>query len=91
MAAFGTTSKTSTSNAADYLSTVNPKDNINQVGFTIGGPMIKDKLFLFGAFQDLIGRLQTTGSIPVIGFAERGLNPDGVTPRPCNTAGPFRA
>jgi hypothetical protein len=76
-------------NAADYLSTVNPKDNINQVGFTIGGPVINDKLFLFGAFQDLIGRLQTTGSIPVIGFAERGLNPDGVTPRPCNTAGPF--
>jgi Carboxypeptidase regulatory-like domain len=76
-------------NAADYLSTVNPKDNINQVGFTIGGPVIKDKLFLFGAFQDLIGRLQTTGSIPVIGYAERGLNPDGVTPRPCNSAGPF--
>ena len=76
-------------NAADYLSTVNPKDNINQVGFTIGGPVIKDKLFLFGAFQDLIGRLQTTGSIPVIGYAERGLNPDGVTARPCNTAGPF--
>ena len=76
-------------NAADYLSTANPKDNINQVGFTIGGPVIKDKLFLFGAFQDLIGRLQTTGSIPVIGYAERGLNPDGVTARPCNTAGPF--
>ena len=76
-------------NAADYLSTVNPKDNINQVGFTIGGPVIKDKLFLFGAFQDLIGRLQTTGSIPVIGYAERGLNPDGVTARPCTTPGPF--
>ena len=76
-------------NAADYLSTANPKDNINQVGFTIGGPIIKDKLFLFGAFQDLIGRLQTTGSIPVIGYAERGLNPDGITARPCNTAGPF--
>jgi hypothetical protein len=41
-------------NAADYLSTVNPKGNINQVGFTLGGPVIKDKLFLFGAFQDLI-------------------------------------
>ena len=76
-------------NAADYLSTVNPKDNINQFGFTVGGPIIKDKLFFFGAFQDLVGRLQTTGSIPVIGYAERALNPDGVTPRPCNTAGPF--
>src|ERR1700745_911914 len=76
-------------NAADYLTTVNPKDNINQVGFSVGGPVIKDKLFLFGAFQDLIGRLQTTGSIPVIGYAERGLNPDGVTARPCNPSGPF--
>lgn len=76
-------------NAADYLSKVNPKDNINQFGFTIGGPAIKDKLFFFGAFQDLVGRLQTTGSVPVIGYAERALNPDGVTPRPCNTAGPF--
>ncbi|HXC94464.1 MAG TPA: carboxypeptidase regulatory-like domain-containing protein [Edaphobacter sp.] len=76
-------------NAADYLSKVNPKDNINQFGFTIGGPIIKDKLFYFGAFQDLIGHVLTTGSIPYIGYAERGLNPDGVTARPCNTAGPF--
>jgi hypothetical protein len=76
-------------NAADYLSKVNPKDNINQFGFTIGAPIIKDKLFVFAAFQDLVGRLQTTGSVPVIGYAERALNPDGVTARPCNTAGPF--
>ena len=76
-------------NAADYLSQVNPKDNINQFGFTVGGPIIKDKLFYFGAFQDLIGHLLTTGSVPYIGYAERGLNDDGVTPRPCNPAGPF--
>ena len=76
-------------NAADYLSQVNPKDNINQFGFTVGGPILKDKLFFFGAFQDLIGRLLTTGSVPFLGYAERGLNPDGVTARPCNTAGPF--
>ena len=76
-------------NAADYLSQVNPKDNINQFGFTVGGPIIKNKLFFFVAFQDLIGHLLTTGSVPFIGFAERGLNPDGVTPRPCNAAGPF--
>ena len=45
-------------NAADYRSGVNPKDNINQWGFTVGGPVLKDKLFYFVAFQDLIGRLQ---------------------------------
>jgi len=77
-------------NAADYLSQVNPKNNINQFGFTVGGPIIKDKLFYAVAFQDLIGRLLTTGSVPFIGNAERGLNPDGVTARPCNTAGPFQ-
>jgi hypothetical protein len=76
-------------NAADYLSKVNPKDNIDQWGFTIGAPIVKDKLFVFGAFQDLIGRLQTSGAIFPIGYAERGLQSDGVTPRPCSTPGPF--
>ncbi len=76
-------------NAADYISKVNPKDNINQTGFTIGGPLLKDKLYYFGAFQDLIGRLQNSGEIFPIGLAERGLEADGVTPRPCSTPGPF--
>ena len=75
-------------NASDYLSKVNPKDNINQWGFTIGAPIIKDKLFVFGAFQDLIGHLQTTGSIPPLGYAERGLLPNGQA-RPCTSPGPF--
>jgi hypothetical protein len=76
-------------NAADYISKVNPKDNINQWGFTLGGPVLKDKLYYFGAFQGLIGRLQNSGEIFPIGLAERGLEPDGVTPRPCTTPGPF--
>jgi hypothetical protein len=78
-------------NAADYISKVNPKDNINQWGFTIGAPIVKDKLFVFGAFQGLIGRLQNTGEIFPIGYASRGLEPDGVTPRPCTSPGPFPA
>lgn len=76
-------------NAADYMSHLNPEDNINQVGFTVGGPILKDKLFYFVGFQDLIGHLQTAGQINPIGYAERGLNPDGVTPRPCTAGGPF--
>lgn len=82
-------------NASDYISHVNPKDNINQFGFTVGGPVLiphvfdgRDRLFFYGAFQDLIGRLQTTASALTPGLAERGLNPDG-TPRPCTAAGPF--
>ena len=76
-------------NASDYISKVNPKDNINQLGFTVGAPIIKDKLFVFGAFQGLIGHLQNTGSIPPLGYAERGLLADGVTARPCTSPGPF--
>jgi hypothetical protein len=76
-------------NASDYISKVNPKDNINQLGFTIGAPIIKDKLFVFGAFQGLIGHLQNTVSIPPLGYAERGLLADGVTARPCTSPGPF--
>ena len=75
-------------NAADYISQVNPKDNIDQWGFTVGGPIRKDKLFYFGAFQDLIGRLQNVGSVPPVGYAERGILPNGQA-RPCTTPGPF--
>lgn len=80
-------------NASDYISKVNPKDNIDQMGFQIGGPIIKDKLYFSGAFQDLIGRLQNIGSVTPLGYAERGLLPgDPLThtpDRPCATAGPF--
>ena len=72
-------------NAADYISRVNPKDNQNQFGFTIQGPIIKDKLFYAGSYQQLIGHLQTTGSALTPGFAERGLTDDGTKSRPCVT------
>ncbi|WP_176441599.1 TonB-dependent receptor [Granulicella rosea] len=76
-------------NASDYITDINPKDNIHQWGFTVGGPILKDKLYFFGAFQDLVGRLQTTASALTPGYAERGLLSDGVTPRPCSSAGAF--
>ncbi len=78
--------------AADYISKVNPKNNINQFGFTVGGPVRlgkfydgRDKLFFFGAFQQLIGRLQTTGSAVTPGYLERGFEADGKTPHLCST------
>ena len=84
-------------NASDYITQVNPKDNQNQFGFTVQGPVRiphlfdgRDKLFFAGAYQQLIGRLQTTGSALTPGLAERGLSPDGVTPLPCNPNGAFK-
>jgi hypothetical protein len=76
-------------NAADYLSHVNPKDDQNQFGFQIGGHIIRDKLFYSGAYQQLIGRLQTTATDIIPGYAERGLQADGVTALPCTSTGPF--
>ena len=82
-------------NAADYITQVNPKDNQNQFGFTIQGPVSiphffdgRDKLFFAGAYQQLIGHLQTTGSALTPGFNERGLNADG-SPHPCHSNGAF--
>ena len=76
-------------NAADYLSQSNPKDNSNQVGFTVTGPIKRDRAFFAFTFQDLIQRLQAVGVTQVQNPAERGLNPDGKTPRPCTSPGPF--
>ncbi len=76
-------------NARDYLSGANPKNNQNQFGFQIGAPILHDKLFVSGAYQQLIGRLQDTASDLIPGYVERGLGPDGKTPLPCNPAGAF--
>lgn len=75
-------------NAADYMTHRNPKDNSNQFGFTVGGPIIRDKLFYQLTFQDLIQRLEAIGSAQTPGLAERGLSADGVTPLLC-TPGPY--
>jgi hypothetical protein len=77
-------------NASDYLTHINPKDNSQQLGFTVEGPIRKDKLFYAITFQDLVQRLTVPGSaIYAQGYAERGLMPDGTTPRPCGIPGEF--
>jgi len=77
-------------NAADYLTHINPTDNSNQLGFTVEGPIKRDKLYFALTFQDLFQHLQVPGqAVFAQGLAERGLNPNG-TPRPCSnpTEGP---
>lgn len=39
-----------------------PKFNRNEVGATVGGPIIKNKLFFFGSFEDLLERSSLTTS-----------------------------
>ena len=75
-------------NAADYISQRNPKDNSNQFGASVTGPIFRDKLFYAITFQDLIARLQAVGVAQVPGYNERGMNFNG-TPFTCNTNGPF--
>jgi hypothetical protein len=71
-------------NASDYLTRVNPKDNSNQLGFTVEGPIKRDKLYFAVTFQDLIQRLSAVGSaVFAQGLPERGLSPDGITPLLC--------
>ncbi len=40
-----------TLNARDRFATINPPEVRNQSGFTIGGPIVKDKLFYFGDIE----------------------------------------
>ncbi len=60
-------------NASDYITKENPTDNSNQAGFTVGGPIIKDKLFFQLTFQDLIQHLQAIGITTTQTYANRGF------------------
>jgi hypothetical protein len=92
--------------AQDYLNPLPwrkaPEDNINQFGFTIGGPIKHDKLFYFGAFQQLIAKLQNVSFAQSQGLNERGFqNNDAASivntaltqspayDHPCTSPGPF--
>ncbi|HEY0308763.1 MAG TPA: carboxypeptidase regulatory-like domain-containing protein [Acidobacteriaceae bacterium] len=93
--------------AQDYLNELPngkaPEDNINQFGFTIGGPIKQDRLFYFGSFQQIIMRLQAIGDQTTNppSYADRGYKYGSpnvfsaatqATPaydRPCSAPGPF--
>jgi hypothetical protein len=83
-------------NASDYITKSNPTDNSNQLGFTVEGPILRDKLFFAVTFQDLIQHLQAVGITPTQSLANRGYTDNftgditkNPTPnRPCATQAP---
>ncbi len=75
-------------NAADYLSHDNPKLVSNQFGGTMGGPILRDKLFFFGTFQNIRIAGTNTGLADVQTYNERGLTSTGA-PLPCSPQGNF--
>ncbi|MDR3736297.1 MAG: carboxypeptidase regulatory-like domain-containing protein [Acidobacteriaceae bacterium] len=76
-------------NAADYFTQINPKLIANEFGFTVGGPMVRDKLFYQLTYQDLRVEGTNIGNLYSPSALERGLQPDGTTPHPCSATGPF--
>lgn len=75
-------------NAADYITKQNPKLVQNQFGATVGGPIIKDKLFFFATFQNIRVAQTATGLANVPSYAERGISANG-TPLACSLTGAF--
>lgn len=75
--------------SADYFTKINPKLVSNQFGFTVGGPVIRDRLFYQLTYQDLRIAGTSVGNIRTPSAAERGTLADGVTPRPCSSTGWF--
>jgi hypothetical protein len=61
-------------NAKDYLTGFSPTDNSNQLGFSVEGPVKKDKLYFALTLQDLIQHLQAVSTAPTATLENRGYN-----------------
>jgi hypothetical protein len=75
--------------ADDYFVKLPEEDRQNQVGLTVGGPIKRNKAFFFFSAQDLFAHKQAIAVAYPYSQAMLGYEPDGVTPLPCNSSGPF--
>ena len=69
--------------AQNFFLTSQPKPafNRNELGATLGGPVVKNKLFFFGSFEDLLERSSlTTSALSVPTDAMRSGNFAGLAP-----------
>ena len=57
--------------ARNFFSPVNPPFNRNEFGFTAGGPIIKDRTFIFGGYEGLRERAPRTNTLSVATAAMR--------------------
>jgi hypothetical protein len=65
------------------------EDRQNQIGMTLGGPILRDKLFFFFSVQELFAHKQAIGTVQPYSNNMLGYENDGVTPYPCANSGPF--
>lgn len=77
-------------NAQDYFLKQPSKIVQNQYGITVGGPIVRDKLFFFTSYQGLRIAQTANNKVTSGGFtaADRGFDANG-NPTPCSSTGYF--
>lgn len=63
--------------ASNYISGLKPPQTTNQFGATVGGPLIRSKLFYQVEFEGLIGHTAIPGNAATLTANEEGYNADG--------------
>jgi hypothetical protein len=74
-------------NARNFFSVAKPDLKQNQFGFTLGGPVVRNRTFLFGSYQGVRIRQSTLfGTARPPSAAERGGDFSGSNPKPVDPA-----